>query len=84
MNPVQNLILFSRNTLSSFVFSHSRQFHINHPHILLKKFDLDYSNYPKLNEDDLKEQFVRGSGPGGQAVNKAMNCVVLKHVPSGQ
>uniref|UniRef100_A0A8D0DYW5 Mitochondrial translation release factor in rescue n=1 Tax=Salvator merianae TaxID=96440 RepID=A0A8D0DYW5_SALMN len=36
-----------------------------------------------LNEADLQEQFVRGSGPGGQAVNKASNCVVLKHLPSG-
>lgn len=38
---------------------------------------------PVLNEDDLEEQFVRGSGPGGQATNKTSNCVVLKHVPSG-
>ncbi|XP_067862324.1 mitochondrial translation release factor in rescue [Heptranchias perlo] len=34
-------------------------------------------------EDELDEQFVRGSGPGGQATNKTSNCVVLKHVPSG-
>uniref|UniRef100_H3DEH3 Mitochondrial translation release factor in rescue n=2 Tax=Tetraodon nigroviridis TaxID=99883 RepID=H3DEH3_TETNG len=38
---------------------------------------------PVLNEDDLEEQFVRGSGPGGQATNKTSNCVVLKHIPSG-
>lgn len=38
---------------------------------------------PVLNEDDLEEQFVRGSGPGGQATNKTSNCVVLKHTPSG-
>lgn len=38
---------------------------------------------PVLNEDDLVEQFVRGSGPGGQATNKTSNCVVLKHIPSG-
>ncbi|XP_070690452.1 mitochondrial translation release factor in rescue-like [Pempheris klunzingeri] len=36
-----------------------------------------------LNEDELEEQFVRGSGPGGQATNKTNNCVVLKHIPSG-
>ncbi|XP_042297746.1 mitochondrial translation release factor in rescue [Sceloporus undulatus] len=36
-----------------------------------------------LNEADLEEQFVRGSGPGGQATNKTSNCVVLKHLPSG-
>ncbi|KAM9810907.1 mitochondrial translation release factor in rescue [Neosynchiropus ocellatus] len=38
---------------------------------------------PPLNEGDLEEQFVRGSGPGGQATNKTSNCVVLKHIPSG-
>lgn len=36
-----------------------------------------------LTEAELKEQFVRGDGPGGQATNKTSNCVVLKHVPSG-
>lgn len=38
---------------------------------------------PMLKEDELEEQFVRGSGPGGQATNKTSNCVVLKHIPSG-
>ncbi|XP_003796067.1 probable peptide chain release factor C12orf65 homolog, mitochondrial [Otolemur garnettii] len=36
-----------------------------------------------LDENDLKEQFVKGHGPGGQATNKTNNCVVLKHIPSG-
>ncbi|XP_011300477.1 probable peptide chain release factor C12orf65, mitochondrial isoform X3 [Fopius arisanus] len=48
----------------------------------LKKF-LDFSRVPKLNENDLEEQYVRGSGPGGQATNKTNNAVVLKHKPSG-
>ncbi|XP_068617204.1 mitochondrial translation release factor in rescue [Brachionichthys hirsutus] len=43
----------------------------------------DSINLPVLNEDELAEQFVRGSGPGGQATNKTSNCVVLKHLPSG-
>lgn len=34
-------------------------------------------------EKDLEEQFVRGSGKGGQKKNKTSNCVILKHVPSG-
>lgn len=38
---------------------------------------------PVLHEEDLEEQFVRGSGPGGQATNKTSNCVVLKHIPTG-
>lgn len=44
---------------------------------------LDYSKVPKLDENDLKEQHVRGSGPGGQATNKTSNAVVLKHKPTG-
>ncbi|XP_038075662.1 LOW QUALITY PROTEIN: probable peptide chain release factor C12orf65 homolog, mitochondrial, partial [Patiria miniata] len=38
---------------------------------------------PELNETDLEETFVRGSGPGGQSTNKTSNCVVLKHIPTG-
>ncbi|XP_041855685.1 probable peptide chain release factor C12orf65 homolog, mitochondrial [Melanotaenia boesemani] len=40
-------------------------------------------DFPVLIEDELEEQFVRGSGPGGQATNKTSNCVVLKHIPTG-
>lgn len=47
------------------------------------KQHLDYSNVPKLDEADLEEQHVRGSGPGGQATNKTNNAVVLKHKPTG-
>ncbi|XP_065140148.1 mitochondrial translation release factor in rescue [Paramisgurnus dabryanus] len=43
----------------------------------------DLIDLPKVNEEDLEEQFVRGSGPGGQATNKTSNCVVLKHIPTG-
>ncbi|CAG6016730.1 mitochondrial translation release factor in rescue-like [Menidia menidia] len=43
----------------------------------------DLVDFPVLNEDELDEQFVRGSGPGGQATNKTSNCVVLKHIPTG-
>lgn len=34
-------------------------------------------------EEDLRETFVRSSGPGGQKVNKASSCVQLVHVPTG-
>lgn len=47
------------------------------------KHSIDYSKVPKLNENDLKEDLVRGSGPGGQNINKTSNCVVLKHIPTG-
>ncbi|CAG8516758.1 5519_t:CDS:2, partial [Ambispora gerdemannii] len=35
-----------------------------------------------LNESDLEESFIRGSGPGGQKINKSSICVYLKHVPT--
>lgn len=47
------------------------------------KDKVDFSLYPKLDEDELEEQFIHGSGPGGQCVNKAHNCVLLKHKPTG-
>jgi protein subunit release factor B len=37
----------------------------------------------QMTEADLQEKFVRGSGAGGQKINKTSNCVFLKHVPSG-
>jgi hypothetical protein len=36
-----------------------------------------------LNENDIEETFVRGSGAGGQKINKTSNRVVLVHIPSG-
>ncbi|XP_051750880.1 mitochondrial translation release factor in rescue [Ctenopharyngodon idella] len=45
-----------------------------------KKYQIDL---PVVHEEELEEQFVRGSGPGGQATNKTSNCVVLKHIPTG-
>lgn len=47
-----------------------------------KHSDIDPA-LPQLKEEDLEETYVRGTGPGGQAVNKTTNCVVLKHKPTG-
>lgn len=38
---------------------------------------------PPLDERDLEESFVKGSGAGGQKINKTSSCVVLRHIPSG-
>ena len=37
----------------------------------------------KVYERDLVERFIRGSGPGGQKVNKTSSCVQLRHITSG-
>ncbi len=38
----------------------------------------------KLNLSDIDEKFVRGSGHGGQKINKTSNAVQLKHIPTGK
>ncbi len=34
-----------------------------------------------IREEDLIEKFIKGSGPGGQKVNKTSSCVYLFHPP---
>ena len=36
-----------------------------------------------IREQDLEENFVRGTGAGGQKINKTSSCVQLRHLPSG-
>ena len=36
-----------------------------------------------IREQDLDEHFIRGSGSGGQKINKTSSCVQLLHHPSG-
>ena len=36
-----------------------------------------------LSDADIEETFVRGSGSGGQKINKTSSCVQLKHLPTG-
>ena len=36
-----------------------------------------------IQEADLEERFIRGSGSGGQKLNKTSSCVYLKHGPTG-
>ena len=51
--------------------------------VRMKHSESDDFEYPALDENELEEMYVRGHGPGGQAVNKTNNCVVLKHRPTG-
>jgi protein subunit release factor B len=36
-----------------------------------------------LRAEDVDEQFIRGSGNGGQKINKTASCVQLRHLPTG-
>lgn len=36
-----------------------------------------------IRDADLEESFIRGSGAGGQKVNKTSSCVYILHRPSG-
>ncbi len=36
-----------------------------------------------VREEDLRESFIRGSGSGGQKINKTSSCVQLLHTPTG-
>jgi peptide chain release factor len=36
-----------------------------------------------IDDKDLIEKFILGSGSGGQKINKTSSCVYLKHLPTG-
>lgn len=36
-----------------------------------------------IREQDIEESFIKGSGSGGQKINKTSSCVQLRHRPSG-
>merc|ERR1712230_189218 len=36
-----------------------------------------------LDESEFTEAFLKGSGPGGQKINKTSSAVQLKHIPTG-
>jgi len=36
-----------------------------------------------VTEDDLRETFIRGTGSGGQKINKTSSTVFLLHIPTG-
>ena len=38
---------------------------------------------PVVRDEDLEESYLKGSGPGGQKINKTSSAVQLKHIPTG-
>lgn len=53
------------------------------PHLTIRSISKKTYGWPEIKETDLDEEFMRGWGPGGQAVAKTSNCVQLRHRPSG-
>ncbi len=53
----------------------------NFPIILSQKV-LDKAKELEISPEDIEEEFVRGSGAGGQKVNKTSSTVFLKHLPT--
>jgi len=46
-------------------------------------YEDEKKSFDSIPENDFEEKFIRGSGPGGQKVNKTSNCVELRHMPTG-
>lgn len=44
---------------------------------------MDKQNEIEIQEKDLIEKFILGTGKGGQKINKTSSCVYLKHIPTG-
>lgn len=63
-----------------------RLVHVKVPRILSIGFCRRLSQLPsriRLSEEDIEEAFLKGSGPGGQKINKTASAVQLKHRSSG-
>lgn len=51
--------------------------------VSLKPDTLKKAEKLNIRAEDIEEQFIRGSGHGGQKVNKTASTVRLKHLPTG-
>lgn len=78
MSLVKSGHLALRLELKLLLAHHARHFHAN-PLSAAKPLPPRI----KLNEEDVREAFVHGTGPGGQKINKTACAVQLKHLPTG-
>jgi len=87
MNSLFFLVSFSRPTFKKSLLLAPRRFLQDPPSCLsairCKSIGINRDLVPRLVEDELEERFTKGSGPGGQNVNKMSNAVFLKHLPTG-
>jgi len=54
---------------------------VHFPVELPEKF-LQLAKSLRVHPDEIEEHFTKGSGPGGQKINKTSICVELRHVPT--
>ncbi|KAI2623352.1 RF-1 domain-containing protein [Hypoxylon sp. NC1633] len=62
--------------------SPSRPISLSASRPLLKNVNLPPRPKPPP-EEEIEESFLKGSGPGGQKINKTSSAVQLKHLPTG-
>lgn len=86
LNSIDNNIKsnsYHRDKLNEFLYIVPAKFHTQSLKLKNNVSKIDTSKVPVLNEKDLEETFLRGSGPGGQAVAKTSNKCCLRHIPTG-
>ncbi|KAI1214865.1 RF-1 domain-containing protein [Annulohypoxylon truncatum] len=83
LRPLRSLLALrstSQRTLSAPTLALRVSFCTSGP--LLKHTNLPPRPKPPP-EEEIEEAFLKGSGPGGQKINKTNSAVQLKHIPTG-